>query len=108
MQPKFTPGPWTVKEWTRRDIDVLGFGARVASVAAWADPAQTMADAHLIVSAPDLYDAARLTLMFHAAGPWNSERAAEWKRVTGHEDATTKILCDFIRAALRKADGDAP
>jgi hypothetical protein len=29
-----------------------------------------------------------------------SERRAEWKRITGSDEATTKVLCDHIRIVL--------
>ncbi len=71
----------------------------------------------------DLYDAllafAKMTLLFHSAGPWGYEKAIEWMRlqepilellqtrpetdlVRGgrKDDVTTKRLCDLGRAIL--------
>jgi hypothetical protein len=45
-------------------------------------------------------DACRAVLMFHEGGEWTAERRAEWKRITGSDEATTKVLCDHIRLVL--------
>jgi hypothetical protein len=57
-----TPGPWHVREWDRHEVDVLGMGARIANVSAWADHDHTIADARLIAAAPDLLIALRMIL----------------------------------------------
>lgn len=41
--------------------------------------------------------ALQLVLMFHKGGQWTDEDKAEWKRITGFDEATTKVLCDYIR-----------
>lgn len=41
--------------------------------------------------------ACRATLMFHRGGAWCREK---WNKLTGQDEATTKSLCDFVRAAL--------
>jgi hypothetical protein len=52
-------------------------------------------------------DALRAVLMFHEGGEWSADRRAEWKRITGSDEATTKVLCDHVRAALVLAsEGD--
>ena len=52
-------------------------------------------------------DALRAVLMFHDGTTWDAERRAEWKRITGSDEATTKVLCDHVRAALAFAsEGD--
>ena len=51
-----------------------------------------------------LVEALRAVLLFHAGGPWTGERAAEWERITGSPDATTRRLCDTARAALKLAE----
>mgnify|MGYP001620023852 FL=1 len=61
------------------------------------------ADARLIAAAPEMKDALALPLLFHAGGEWSGAKRATWKRVTGTDEATTKVMCDTIRAALRKA-----
>jgi hypothetical protein len=42
----------------------------------------------------------RLVLLFHEGVPWTPGRRAEWLEIAGTEEATTKTLCDHIRAAL--------
>lgn len=50
----------------------------------------------------DLLKACKATLLFHGAGHWDDEKRLEWLNLTGHSEATTKVLCDFVRAALAK------
>lgn len=57
-----------------------------------------------------LQAACKLTLLFHSCSPWDREKAWKWlnyqKVIAGLEpmvEATTKVLCDAVRAAL----GDA-
>jgi hypothetical protein len=45
-------------------------------------------------------DALKLPLLFHAGGEWDAARRAEWLRITGTTEATTKVLCDHIRSTL--------
>jgi hypothetical protein len=40
-------------------------------------------------------------LLFHSGGPWTHERRTRWQFLTGYAEATTKILCDVVREALR-------
>lgn len=42
----------------------------------------------------------RLVLLFHEGVPWTPGRRAEWLEIAGTEEATTKTLCDHVRAAL--------
>jgi hypothetical protein len=49
-----------------------------------------------------LVAALRLPLLFHGGGDWTEERRAEWKALTGSDEATTKVMCDTIRAALAR------
>lgn len=44
-------------------------------------------------------DALRAVLLFYSV-KWTEERIAEWKRITGSDDASTKVLCDHIRKVL--------
>lgn len=64
------------------------------------------ADAYgrLFVAAPDLAAVAEALLLFHSASPWDADKAARWKALTGQESATTKVLCCFARAALAKLE----
>lgn len=39
-------------------------------------------------------------LLFHGGGEWTDAKRAEWKALTGTDEATTKTLCDTVRAAL--------
>ena len=39
-------------------------------------------------------------LLFHGGGEWTNAKREEWKRLTGKDEATTKVLCDYIRSAL--------
>lgn len=47
-------------------------------------------------------DALELTLLFHDGGEWTTERRARWEELTGVGEATTRILCNAIRQAMRK------
>jgi hypothetical protein len=47
----------------------------------------------------DVYDALQLVLLFHSPD-WTPEKRAEWLRITGSKEATTKVLCDHVRSAL--------
>lgn len=47
----------------------------------------------------EVKDALRLVLLFHAID-WTAERRAEWLRITGTKEATTKVLCDYVRSCL--------
>ena len=61
----------------------------------------------LAQTAPMLLAALELPLMFYAAGPWTDVERQRWKEITGTEEATTKTMCDAIRAATAKAKGGA-
>lgn len=53
-----------------------------------------------------LTEALRAVLLFHSGSPWTPEKSAEWDRlVGGFREASTKVLCDTVRAALTKAGG---
>ena len=54
--------------------------------------------------APAAADALRAVLLFHGGGPWDAAKAAAWERLTGEREATTRTLCDFVRAALGGLD----
>lgn len=56
----------------------------------------------------ELRDALKLPLLFHAGGPWDDERRKEWLRVTGTREASTKVLCDHLRAAIKAFDRASP
>ena len=126
---KHTPGPWTVDETYDEPSDIVApDGFAVAQVDAqpvlngwheklggahWSERpgkayidrprAEVEANARLIAAAPEMKEALGLVLRFHAGGLWTPENAEEWERITGSRDATTKAMCDHIRAVLRKA-----
>ncbi len=57
-----------------------------------------------------LRSALELPLMFHAGGAWTADMRRRWKEITGDiaggQEATTKIMCDAIRAALATDGGE--
>jgi hypothetical protein len=59
-------------------------------------------DARMDHAAPDLAAACEATLLFHGSD-WSPAVAERWTELTGSREATTKVLCDFQRAALQKA-----
>jgi hypothetical protein len=44
--------------------------------------------------------ALELPLMFHAGGPWDADKVARWKAITGTTEATSRVMCDTIRSVL--------
>jgi hypothetical protein len=55
-----------------------------------------------------LLDACRATLIFHG-GRWSDDERQEWRNITHHEEATTRVLCDTVRAAIAAATkGETP
>jgi hypothetical protein len=53
-------------------------------------------------------DAIRLVLLWHAGGPWDDARRAEWLRITGRTEATTKVMCDHLRGVLASYEATKP
>lgn len=47
----------------------------------------------------ELKRAVEAALLFHSAPFWSDLERARWKELTGHDEATTRILCDTLRAA---------
>ena len=47
--------------------------------------------------------AVKATLLFHHGGEWTPKDQEAWFTLTGDWDASTKVLCNFARAALRDA-----
>jgi hypothetical protein len=61
---------------------------------------ETLRDAACRAQEPaTLLDACRATLIFHGER-WTYEEQQEWYKITRHEEATTRVLCDTIRAAI--------
>ena len=49
-------------------------------------------------------EALEAVLLFFDSSPWGDDKAERWLALTGHEEATTKVLCDGVRAALSLPD----
>lgn len=45
-------------------------------------------------------DLLRAVLLFHSAGPWTDEKQHDWYNTIQNRIATTKNLCNAIRAHL--------
>lgn len=99
---KFTPGPWTVLPGVPGDRDpwILHDGCKVATVdTSCPDPGELEANANLISSAPDLYEALK------ALNTWFSE--AFDKCDFGHYKRGVHEKFDAASKALAKARGEA-
>lgn len=59
----------------------------------------------LHAAAPEMYDVMRLPILFHQGGEWTKEHQAEWLWITGTTEATSRVMCDTIRALRAKIDG---
>lgn len=55
----------------------------------------------------DPREALMLVLLFYSTGPWTDAAKAEWLKITGTREATTKVLCDHVRAVLAENWPDA-
>lgn len=53
----------------------------------------------------DVRDALKLVLLFYTID-WTPEKKAEWLRITGTTEATTKVMCDHIRSWLAVNEAD--
>lgn len=80
-------------------VALLQPGARGAK---WLDDAETGIGELLELRrhARKLRTAAMLVLLFHSGSPWDVRKSGLWKGITGSDDASTKVLCDHIRAVL--------
>lgn len=47
-----------------------------------------------------LRKALRVVLFFYSPSPWDEAKRRRWHELSGHEDASSKNLCDVVRAAL--------
>lgn len=54
-----------------------------------------------------LEGALELVLMFYGAAYWNEPESSRWREITGKDEATTKVMCDHIRALLASPRGSA-
>lgn len=48
----------------------------------------------------NMLSALEAVLLFHSGGDWDEKKRSKWKSLTGKDEATTKVLCDLVRAAL--------
>lgn len=48
----------------------------------------------------ELQRVAKAVLLFHSGGPWDEVAKGQWFRLTGKHEATTRSLCDTVRAFL--------
>lgn len=52
-------------------------------------------------------DALGAVLLFHGhIGPWDEATRESWRALTGVDEATTRVLCDAVRAALATLDAE--
>lgn len=52
---------------------------------------------------PPVERLALAVLLFHSQGAWMEAKSAEWLRLTGTREATSKVLCDLARRLLKEA-----
>jgi hypothetical protein len=105
---KFTPGEWLFVDdiqGTRVVADGHGFSAPYRREPGSGRCEQQAADNRLIAAAKDLHAFTEAALLFHGGGDWSDAKQIRWEELTGSIDATTRVLCDFGRAALAKAGG---
>lgn len=43
-------------------------------------------------------------LLFHGGGMWMQSDADRWLAITGRPEATSRVLCDFIRQTLKETE----
>lgn len=60
--------------------------------------------AELRTQRDELLAACKATILFHSGCHWDAEARAEWKRLTGEDDANTVKLCDACCDAVAKAE----
>jgi hypothetical protein len=115
-----TARPWVVANGREIHDRITRFdesGARIGETAnrialieyPYGDGEGRNANAELIVRAVNAHDglvaACQATLMFHSALVWDDDACKRWLALTGSPEATTRPLCDFVRAALSAAKG---
>jgi hypothetical protein len=96
---KFTPGPWSINEWTQKD-DRISIGAVGTPLIAYV-PSRDVSyneqkcNANLIAAAPDLLEAVEDLY-------WNAEDRGETTDEDGQEYDDWKA----VRLAIKKAKGE--
>ena len=102
---KHTRGPWRYI-WPKSEDGSIRIDSPVDTrPVAYVDNGRR-ADAFLIAAAPDLAAAAEATLLWHDADEWDKRKHLRWFELTGSKEVETKVLCDFVRAAIAKATGE--
>lgn len=105
MRSARTPGVWAFIKVENHYRDARGVMKTVATVHS-GDVAiarcHSVEDAQFIAAAPDMAAVAEATILFYTIN-WTDEKRKRWKELTGQEEATTKILCNFARFALANA-----
>jgi len=80
-----------------------------------AEVQKSVADLKAVEKRLDALQAAcKMTLLFHSASPWDASKRIQWNKLRRQiikdcdkeifEDATTKVLCDAVRAALAELE----
>ena len=100
-----TPGPWRVKYHESSPDQIAAVVSDHDLICAM--PIDRNANARLIAAAPELLAALEAVLLFYRGDWWDEGERQEWSRLAGTQEATTKVLCDVVRAALAKARGVA-
>lgn len=54
----------------------------------------------------ELIEALSLPLLFHRGGFWSAPEKERWMVITGKDEATTKVMCDHIRALLARIESE--
>lgn len=106
-----TPGPWALSRnigpltsaagHVHHTIELGGRGCFTVEQKAGE---KAEANVRLMAVGPELLQALRLFLRFHSGERWTAQDAEWWREITGAEDATAKIACDF--AAPRRDSGN--
>lgn len=52
----------------------------------------------------ELAKACRAVHLFHSGSHWTPDVRRYWTELTGEDEATTRTLCNTVRAVLAKAD----
>lgn len=67
------------------------------------DPQESVRNYELCEEVEHLREVLTLPLIFHGAR-FNTSDRDTWESITGTREATTKVMCDTIRAALAEGE----
>lgn len=94
------PGTYAITERGEKSVDAMPIAARqrvtIDQLATKIDEANQQRRG--------LIKAAKATLLFHSGAPWTPQKSAEWRELTGGDDATSHALCNFVRTQLERAE----